>query len=153
MQLLEDEGIVQSSGQQVGEGVENENVLRGKGAVVAAFDVQRAQQSFAVGDGNAKHGARLGQDRADLAFYAVLHQRALAGARHAAENSDAQRNALAHGVSGGSGFCFDFDFFGAVIEQADTDVIEAEILLDFSDDLAQHDGRDRRSKLLCARCC
>jgi hypothetical protein len=69
---------------------------------------------------------------------AVLHQGALAGARDPAENADAQRNALAHGVRGGSGFGFDFDLFGAVIEQADADVIEAEIFLDFSDDLAQH---------------
>ena len=37
-----------------------------------------------------------------------------------------------------SRFRFDFDFLGAVVEQADADVIEAEILLNFSHDLAQH---------------
>jgi hypothetical protein len=87
-------GIVQSRGQQVGEGVEDENVLRSECALVAAFDVERAQQRFAVGDGNAQHGTRSGQNRAHLAFHAVLHQSPLAGASHASQNADAQRNAL-----------------------------------------------------------
>ena len=68
----------------------------------------------------------------------VLHQRAFPGAGHAAQNARPQRNAPAHGVSGRSGFGFDFDFFGAVVEQADADVIEAEVLLNLAGDLAQH---------------
>ena len=35
-------------------------------------------------------------------------------------------------------FSLDLDFFGAVVEQADTDVIETEVLLNLADDLAQH---------------
>ena len=70
--------------------------------------------------------------------HAVLHQRTFAGAGDAAENSYAERNALAHGLRGRASLSFNFDFLGAVIEQADADMIEAEILLDFADDLAEH---------------
>ena len=52
-----------------------------------------------------------------------------------------QRDTLAHRVSGSAGFSLDFDFFGAVVEQPDADVVEAEILLDLTHDLAQHMNR------------
>jgi hypothetical protein len=41
-------------------------------------------------------------------------------------------------VRRGAGLGLDFNFLGSVIEQADADVIEAEVLLDLSDNLAQH---------------
>ena len=58
-----------------------------------------------------------------------------------AENADAKRNAFAHGVCRCTGFRLNFDLLRTVIEQADADMIEAEILLDFSHDLAQHVNR------------
>ncbi len=44
-------------------------------------------------------------------------------------------------MSRGSGLGFDLDLFGPVVEQADADVIEAEVLLDLAGDLAQHVNR------------
>src|ERR1700722_5685201 len=138
LQLLKDESIVQSGGQKIRQGVENENVLRKKCALVAAFNVQCAEQSFAVGDGNAQDRPRLWQDRADLAFYAVLHQRPFTRASHAPEDANAQWDPSTHGVRRSPGSRLDFDSLRTIIKQADADVIEAEILLDFSHNLAQH---------------
>ena len=45
---------------------------------------------------------------------------------------------LPSGVGGRAGFRLDLDFLGPVVEQADADVVEAEILLDLAHDLAQH---------------
>ena len=141
LQLLEDKSVVQSGSEQVRQRVENENVLREESALPAAFDIQCAEKSFAVSDGDAQHGARFRQNRTNLAFQAVLHQRPLTGPRHAPEDADAQWNPFAHGVRRGSGFRFDFDLLRTVIEQADADVIEAEVFLDLADNLAQHVDR------------
>ena len=68
----------------------------------------------------------------------MLYEGTFTGARHAAQNAGPQRDAPAYNVSGRSRFGLHFDFFGAVVEQADANVIETEILLNLSDDLAQH---------------
>ena len=154
LQLLEDESVVQCRSEQVGERVENENILRRKRVLVAAFDVEHAEQRFAVSDGNAEHGARVRQNSgADLARQRVLHQGALAGAGHAAENAGAQRDPLAHGMRRRAGFGFDLDLFGAVVEQADADVIEAEIFLNLARRSGPACARDRRWKWRCGKCC
>ena len=41
-------------------------------------------------------------------------------------------------MGGGAGFSTDFNILGRVVENADSDVIELECLLDFFDDLSQH---------------
>ena len=123
---------------KIGQRVENQNILRRECVFVAALDVEHAQQRLAVGDRNAQHGARIGQNPVEIARQRILHQRAFAGAGDPAENAGPERNAPAHGVCGCAGFGFDLDFFGAVVEQADADMIEAEVLLDLADDLAQH---------------
>ena len=68
----------------------------------------------------------------------MLDEGAFTGTGYAAQNAGSQRYALAHGLGGGSGFGLDLDFLGSVVEQADTDVFETEILLNFRDDLGQH---------------
>src|SRR5579863_1248704 len=73
-----------------------------------------------------------------MAGKCILYQRTLTGAGYAAQNARPQRNATAHGVRGRSGLSLDFYFFCAVVEQPDADVVEAEVLLNFSGDLAQH---------------
>ena len=67
-----------------------------------------------------------------------LHQRSLAGPSHAAQNTHAQRDALAQRLRRDAGLGLDFDFLGHVVQNADADVVEAEILLDMSDDVRQH---------------
>ena len=69
---------------------------------------------------------------------AGLHQRAFSGSRHPADNSHAQRNALAQCLRRDASFGFDLDVLGGVVENADADVIEAEILLDLGHDGGQH---------------
>src|SRR4029077_18545932 len=92
---------------------------------------------FAVGNRNAKHRSRVGKNGADLTLDTILDERPLARARYTAENSGAERNPLAHGMSGCSGFSFDLDLFGSVIEEADADVVEAEILLNLPNNLSE----------------
>ena len=136
--------------EQVGERVEDQNILRRESILAAAFDVEHAEQRFAVGDRNAEHCTRIGKNPGQIAGQGILDKSAFAGASDASENANPQRDTLAHGVSGSSGFSLDFNFFGAVVEQSDADVVEAEILLDLTHDLAQHmngiiagDGRAR----------
>ena len=96
LQLLEDESVVQSGGQQVGQRVQNQNILRRERVLVAALNIEHAKQRFAVCDRNAKHSARIGKNSRQIARQCVLNQGAFAGARHAAENASSQRNSLAH---------------------------------------------------------
>ena len=138
LQLLEDKSVVQGGGQQVGQRVENQNILRRKRVLVAALNIEHTEQRFAVSDGNAKNRARIGKNSGQIAGQRMLYQGAFAGTGHAAENAGSQRNPLAHGVGRRSSFGLDLDFFGAVVEQADADVIETEILLNLCDDLGQH---------------
>ena len=49
-----------------------------------------------------------------------------------------ERNAFAQSLRGDSRFGFDFDVLGHIVENADADVVEAEILLDVADDVRQH---------------
>src|SRR5579864_3836764 len=62
LQFLEHEGIVQRSRQQVSEGVQQQEVLRGKSVLRAALDVERPEQGFTVRDWNAQHRSRIGED-------------------------------------------------------------------------------------------
>ena len=57
---------------------------------------------------------------------------------HAAEKSRAQRDPLAQRLGGGSGFRLDFDIFLRVVENSDSDVVEAEVLLNVGDDFRHH---------------
>src|SRR5689334_8281890 len=68
----------------------------------------------------------------------VLNQRRLAGARHLAEYADTERDALAQGFGGSPRFRLDFNVLGDAIEDADADVIETKVFLNFGDDLRQH---------------
>src|SRR6202166_4760717 len=138
LQLLEHESIVQRSRQQVGQRIEDQNILRGKCILVAALDVEYAEQRFAVGNRDAKDGARIRKNSRQIAGQSMLNQGAFAGASDAAENARSQRDAFAHGMSRRTGFRLNLDLFGSVVEQADADVIEAEVLLNLCNDLTQH---------------
>ena len=59
LQLLEDESIVQRRGQQVGQRIQDQNVLRRERILTAALNVEDAEQRLAVSDRNAKHRARI----------------------------------------------------------------------------------------------
>src|ERR1700722_7424487 len=129
---------MQSGREKVSQRVENENVLRRKRALVAAFNIENTHERFAVVDRNTKHRASFGQNAVQLALHRVLNQRAPATAGTPPQNSHAQRNALAHGVRGRARFGFYLDFLGAVVEQSNADMIEAEVLLNLPHDLAEH---------------
>src|ERR1700686_2630054 len=138
LQLLEHENIVQRSRQQVGQRIEDQNILRGKCVLVAALDVEYAEQRFAVSNRDAKDGARIRKNSRQIAGQSMLNQGAFAGTSDAAENPHSQRDALAHGVGRCSSFGLDLDFFGSLVEKADADVIKAEVLLNLCNNLTQH---------------
>ena len=66
------------------------HVLRRECIFVVALNVEHAEQRFTVGDGNAQHCARIGQDPGQIAGQSVLHQGAFSGARDAAEDAGSQ---------------------------------------------------------------
>ena len=69
------------------------------------------------------------------------------------ENADAERNAFSMRQICRSGFGFDLNFFGRVIEHADADVVEIEVLLDLVDDLAPASVQRPGWKSPSSRCC
>ena len=112
LQFLEHEGVVQRGGQQVGQRIHDQPVCRREGILFVAFHVQHAEQVFAVGNRDAKNGARSRQHALQLRFARGLDQRRLAGPRHPAENARSQRDALAQRLRGDAGLGLDFDVLG-----------------------------------------
>ena len=73
-----------------------------------------------------------------MSLSGILHQRGLTRTRDSPQNPDSQLNPLAQRLGRGSGLRLDLDVLGHIIENADADVIEAEVFLDFADNLGQH---------------
>ena len=138
LQFLEDECIVQCGGQQVGQRIHDQPVRRFEGVFLLALHVQNAEKVVAVGNRDAKHGARSRQHALQGRLARGLHQGSFASPGHPAENAHSQRDPLPQRLGGDAGLGLDFNFLGRVVENADADVIEAEILLDVSDNVGQH---------------
>src|SRR4051794_36207060 len=68
----------------------------------------------------------------------LLQQHQLIGTCDFTQYSNAQRNSLSQSELRSPRFRLDFDFLRSVIEHANPDMIEQEILLDLSHDLVQH---------------
>ena len=124
--------------QQVRQRAHDQNVLLRKRVLLAAFDVQHTQQRLAVSDRDTQHRARLGKDAGQVALVRLLNQRPFIAARDAPHDASSQGNALPLGLGGRTRFRLDLDFLGDVIKNADADVIEAEGLLNFGNDVSQH---------------
>ena len=101
------------------------------------FGAGATATSLAIGKRQAEHGARVGQEGGQLGI-AVLHQHHLAAAGAASDDAGAQGHTFAGAGGGGARFGLDLDLLGDVIEHADADVIEIEVLLDLARNLRQH---------------
>src|SRR5580698_5398280 len=138
LQLLKYKRIVERRSQEVGQGVHDQNIFGRERILLPAFDVKHAQQGLTISDGDAEHRSRIGQYALQWILPCSLYQSPLAGSRYSSEDAHAEWNSRAHSFRGDAGFGLDFDVFANVIENADTDVIEAEGFLDVTDNLQQH---------------
>ena len=73
-----------------------------------------------------------------MSFPGSLHQRRLSRASHAAENPHAQRNTFAQRLAGSPCLGLDLDILGHIIENADTNMVEAKGLLYLAHNFRQH---------------
>src|SRR5438552_18861618 len=68
----------------------------------------------------------------------VLYECHFIAASYSAQDAGPQRHSFPQRVGSGTRFRSDLDVFGRVIQDADTDVVELKVLLDFRDNLRQH---------------
>ena len=147
LQLLEDEGVVQRGGQQIGQGAQDQHFGWTKRLRGAAFHVQHTQRALAIDDGQAEDRTGVEQQRAQRltgARAAVamrrLEQRHIGSASYAADDAGVarERNAPTQQVGGAAGLHLDFNLLGAVIENPNANVIEVEVLANLFPNGAQH---------------
>src|SRR5581483_2755456 len=121
--------IVQSGGQQIGQGIHDQKVLRSEGVLSPALNIEYSQQAVPVGDRQAKRRLSILQYAHQLPFGSILCQYSFIGARHTPHGADAQRYSPAQGLGGSAGFGLDFDVLGGIVENADANVVKLEIFL------------------------
>ena len=138
LQFLEHERVVQRGREKIGKRIQDQNILWSERILVAAFDVEHAEQRFAVADRQAEDGSRFRKHSGKLSGTGVLHQSTDAAAGDLAEDATAHGDPAAKGLRTAASLGFDLDVLGGVVHDADADVIVVEVFLDLAHDVGHH---------------
>ena len=138
LQLLKHESVMQRRGEQVGQSLHYQDVLRRERVFTLALDIQYALQFLAVSDRDAQDSMRIRQDALQTLVTSHLHQSRLSSSRHSTDDAGPKRNPFAKDLRRNARLRPDLDLFREVIKNSDSDVIEAKIFLDMADDLGKH---------------
>src|SRR3989449_1788842 len=138
LQLLKHESVMQRRGEQVGQSLHYQDVLRRERVFTLAFDIQYALQFLAVSDRDAQDSMRIRQDALQTLVTSHLHQSRLSSSRHSTDNAGPKRNYFAKDLRRIARLRPDLVIFCAVIKNYVSDVIEAKIFRNIVDDLGKY---------------
>src|SRR6266550_1372254 len=95
LQLLKHESVMQRRGEQVGQSLHYQDVLRRERVFTLALDIQYALQFLAVSDRDAQDSMRIRQDALQTLVTSHLHQSRLSSSRHSTDDAGPKRNSFA----------------------------------------------------------
>src|SRR6266700_2213197 len=100
LQLLKHESVMQRRGEQVGQSLHYQDVLRRERVFTLALDIQYALQFLAVSDRDAQDSMRIRQDALQTLVTSHLHQSRLSSSRHSTDDAGPKRNPFGTGIVG-----------------------------------------------------